>query len=128
MSGTIVRFIDPASFVFIVLTVGLFITATGMWPDLKRGFKATFSKVLIYTKSELRKSEIALKMTMTILFLAGLLATLVGTVAVFANDVEDNFLKYMSVALLTTLYSWIINMMLLPIYFKLKSLIIDAED
>lgn len=126
-TGSIASYIDPASLIFLIGISGVLLLASGLWQDFRRALRAAFSKQNIYTPLELKNSVLAVRLTLALLFFTGIFASLMGIVALLAMNEQEKFLPYMSVALLTTLYSWVIILMLLPIQYKLKALIMDEE-
>lgn len=130
-TGRIATFIDPASAIFVFITTAALLGASGLWKDFRRAFKASFSKVLIYNAVEIRRSITAVKLTMWLLFSSGLFATIIGLVGMFSHVYKEvipsRVFAGISVSLLTTVYSGVVILILFPILFKLKALLIDLE-
>jgi len=123
--------IDPPSILIVILIPLALIVISGLWRDLKRAFKIILSKENIYTRSELKKSEVAIKAFQTYVCLSGIFGTLVGMVTVLSIlDDMDKLLPSISVSMLTLFYSLFIVILLMPIKYRIQSLIVevDGED
>lgn len=129
--GSLPSFIDPASLIFILLITLPLLASTGLLKDFRRGIKAAFLNKSIYTLQELKRSEMAIKLCMVLLIVSGIFATIIGGISMInhmGNElIPTKLFAGLSVASLTTVYSTFLILLLVPILYKVKVLIIDEE-
>lgn len=128
--SSIFIFLDiPSILIVIFLSLSL-LHVSGLFNDFRRALKImTLKENNFYSISELKRSELAVNAFKKLVFLSGIFATLIGIVAVLAlSDQGMDLLKSASVAMLTTLYSLIIIIMITPIENKIKGYIIDLNS
>lgn len=104
------------------------IMASGLWGDLIKGFKLMQVTVNPYSVIELKRIVIALRLTMKMLLISGVIGTFVGGLGML-QSVKDVtlFPPYFSVALLTTFYALLFIVFLLPIEAKVRAIMTTLE-
>jgi flagellar motor component MotA len=117
-------FIDlPSLMIILVFSISM-LMASGLLPDLMRGFKLMGKKVNTYSSLELKKTEIAAGLMIKLLLLSGLLGSLIGSIAMLAGLSDISLLgKNLAVALLTLLYALLLVFILLPVRAKVRAVI-----
>lgn len=122
-------FIDlPSLLIIIGLTLPL-IVASGLFNDFVRGFVIMTQQANKFTPIELKRSLEAVKLAIIGILLSGILGTLVGFVAICHNAInQDSLLTSLGIASLSSLYSLVLVMMLLPMLSRIKSLIYTLEQ
>jgi flagellar motor component MotA len=102
--------------------------ASGLFSDFLRGFKIMGKKINEYTRLELEKTDIALKLAIKLLLLSGVLGTMIGFIAMLAQVSDMTLLpKNLAVALLALVYSVMLVFILLPVKAKVKAIIKTVE-
>jgi flagellar motor component MotA len=85
-------------------------------------------KINEYTRLELEKTDIALKLAIKLLLLSGVLGTMIGFIAMLAQVSDMTLLpKNLAVALLALVYSVMLVFILLPVKAKVKAIIKTVE-
>lgn len=122
-------FLDlPSLIVVFTLSLSL-LFVSGLWRDFRRALKISVSKDNFYNIHELKRAELSVRLTQRLLFASGAFASLLGLIAMFALlDDTASFLPAVSVALLTLFYSLIFILLLFPINYRIKAIILDKEN
>lgn len=121
------NFIDSISFCFVVIPCVLIIISTGYWKGFIRAFICIFDQKKV-TKEQIKESAKAVKLVcISSLIFGGLgiIISLVNALRSFdlrASQIGADIGADVSVALITIFYAFIINAILVPLYFKLKIL------
>ncbi|MCH4889112.1 hypothetical protein EZV73_16065 [Acidaminobacter sp. JC074] len=101
---------------------------TGLWRDFKRSVRIMFIKKNPYNLHELYRAKLSVTAFQALLLTSGLYGTVLGLIALLQGNQRPNiFLPSVSVSLITLFYSLTAIIILMPIRFKIKSLIIDLE-
>jgi flagellar motor component MotA len=122
--GSPACFIDLPSIVVILVLSFSMLLASGLLPDLLRGFKIMGKKENTCTVLELQKTEIAVGMTIKLLLLSGFLGFLIGLVAMLATLGDTSLIgRNLAITMLTMLYAMLIILILLPVQARVKAII-----
>lgn len=121
-------FIDLPSIIVILVLSFSMLLASGLLPDLFRGFKVMGRKENIFTALELHKTEIAVGLTIKLLLLSGFLGFMIGLVGMLSSLSDLSLIgKNLAVAMLTLLYALLLIFILLPVKAKVKAIIQTLE-
>lgn len=122
-------FVDPASFVVILAVTVPILLASGLLPDLGKGFRLMGSRTNPFSLIELKRIRQALRLTFRTLLMSGCLGTLVGLVALLsALDKPERFGPAIAVAILTFLYALVFSFLLLPISARVNTMIDTLQE
>ncbi len=127
--GGLTAMLDVPSLVIPILMVAVIIGAAGLSKDFLRGLKSAVSKENIYTVKELKRTRLSLKLALWTLLLSGLGTTLIGWVALlsFISD-PANLNSAFSVSMISFTYSIFMMILLLPVDFKIRCIILELEE
>jgi len=127
--GGIFYLFDIPSFIVVFgISIPLF-GITGLWNDFRRAIKIAYSKENLYEIYELKKSLLAIKAFQVLLIFSGLYGTIIGFIGILQGDYRpNNFLPLISVSLITLFYSITAILLMIPISYRIKSLILDKEE
>lgn len=122
-AGSIIWYLDTPSLLLIVALMLILLFMSGLTKDFFRGITLFFGKNKEISLEELNRTLAAFKLVLIALPMGGLAATLIAFVAIIGNLNDVSKLgPSMAVAILTLLYSVIIELLLLPIASKLWAL------
>jgi len=129
VSGSPAAFVDLPSIIIILAFCIPMLMASGLTSDLLRGFKLMGQKVNIWSLLELKKTDTALKLTVRLLLLSGILGSLTGVIGLVSNlSSIDRLGPNLAVALLTLFYSILLILMLIPVQARVKAMIITVDE
>lgn len=124
VSGNIIWYLDIPSLILVVVLTLILLFMCGMTKDFFRGIAVFFGKTREIENNEYNRMLAAYKLVLIALPTGGTLMTLMAVVAILAN-IFAKVMDYsalgpsMAVAILTLLYSLILEVLLLPIAAKL---------
>ena len=119
--GSFLMFLDLPSLFFIVAIEMLALMVTGLGKDFINAIRL-FLHGNSAESEKVHRAAIAVKTVMLIAILVGVIETIVGFMLIFYHMSDPAGIgPSMSVAWLSTLYSLLIVLLLLPVYAKLKS-------
>lgn len=122
-AGNIIWYFDMPSLFLIAVLMLILLFMCGLSKDFFRGIVFFFGKNKEMEEEELRRTLVAFKLVLIALPIGGLVASLIAAVAILGKLSDPSALgPYVAVAILTLLYSLIIEVLLLPIAAKLWSL------
>ena len=118
------NFIDLISFGFIVVPCILMLIGTGCWKGFIKAF-VYISGRKEYNKKEMKESAQAVKLVCISSLIFGVLGVAISVINILhCMDLDfglSNIGPDISVAFISVFYAAIINAVLVPLYFKLKS-------
>ena len=122
-AGNIIWYLDTPSLLLITILMFILLFMCGLTKDFFRGVAFFFRKKGELTFEELSRTLAAFKLVLIALPLGGFVASLIAFVAILGKlDDVSKLGPSMAVAILTLLYSVIIELLLLPIASKLWAL------
>jgi flagellar motor component MotA len=126
---TIFNVLDiPSLFILLIITVPMLL-ASGLFPDLKRAFKAITVKKPDFTKLELQRALEAVRLTVKLITFSGIFGFLIGLMNILRHLSEPQYLgPNLSVALICVLYSIFAGFIFMPISAKLKVMIFSRDE
>ncbi len=122
-AGNIMWFLDFPSLVLIAVLMWILLFMCGLTKDFCRGISLFFKKDKTVEREELERTLVAFKLVLIALPIGGLVASLIALVAIIGLLDNPALLgPNLAVAILTLLYSLIIELLLLPVAAKLWTL------
>ncbi len=119
-AGNIVWYYDLPSLVLILILLFILLYMCGLTKDFGRGFVLFFGRNKEVEKEELMRTQAAFKLVLIALPIEGMVASLIAFIAILGKLNDPATLgPYMAVAILTMLYSLIIEILLLPVAARL---------
>lgn len=119
-AGDIMWYFDMPSLVLIVVLMLILLFMCGLTKDFLRGVAFFFRKNKEMEETELKRTLAAFKLVLTALPIDGLIASLIAAITILGKLNDTTALgPYMVVAILTLLYSLVIEILLLPVAAKL---------
>jgi flagellar motor component MotA len=118
----------PSLFIVLIITIPMLL-ASGLFPDLKRAFKAITVKKVYFTKLELQKALEAVRLTVKLITFSGIFGFLIGLINILKHLSEPKYLgPNLSVALICLLYSIFAGFIFMPISAKLKVMLFSLDE
>lgn len=119
-AGNIIWYLDSPSLVLITALMFILLFMSGLTKDFFKGIAFFFGKNKEITAEELRRTLAAFKLVLIGLPIGGVVASLIAFVAILGkiNDIST-LGPNMAVAILTILYSLILEVLLIPMAAKL---------
>ena len=119
-AGNIIWYLDSPSLVLITVLMLILLFMSGLTKDFFKGITFFFGKNKEISLEELRRTLAAFKLVLIGLPIGGVVASLIAFVAILGkiNDIST-LGPNMAVAVLTLLYSLVIELLLLPVAAKL---------
>lgn len=126
---TIFNVLDiPSLFILLIITIPMLL-ASGLFPDLKRAFKAITVKKPDFTKLELQRALEAVRLTVKLITFSGIFGFLIGLMNILRHLSEPKYLgPNLSVALICVIYSIFAGFIFMPISAKLKVMIFSRDE
>lgn len=122
-AGNIIYFYDIPSLILIVVLLLILLFMCGLTKDFFRGIGFFFGKNKQMDECELRRTLAAFKLVLIALPLDGLVSSSIAIVAILGLLTDKTALgPNLAVAILTVLYSLVLELLLLPIAAKLWSM------
>lgn len=119
-AGNLEWYLDCPTIIIIVVITFIVLLMSGLAKDFVTSFLIAFGMKQLVEKSELRKALAAQKLVITVVPMIGIIATIVGVISIFGQLTDMKIIvTNLSVAMLSILYSFIIDLLLLPIAAKL---------
>lgn len=129
VSGTPAAFVDLPSIIAILAFCVPMLMASGLLPDFLRGFRIMGQKVNTWSLLELKKTDIALKLTTRLLLLSGILGSIIGIIGIASSLGSMSKLgPNLAVALLTLFYSILFSLILMPVQARVKAIMITLDE
>lgn len=123
-AGNIVWYFDMPSLVLIIVLLLILLFMCGLTKDFLRGIAFFFGKNKEMEEHQLRRTLAAFKLVLIALPIDGLIASLIAIVTILGKLNDMSALgPYVAVAVLTLLYSLVLEILLLPIGAKLWVLV-----
>jgi flagellar motor component MotA len=126
---TIFNVLDiPSLFILLIITIPMLL-ASGLFPDLKRAFKAITVKKPDFTKLELQRALEAVRLTVKLITFSGIFGFLIGLMNILRHLSEPKYLgPNLSVALICVIYSIFAGFIFMPISAKLKVMLFSLDE
>lgn len=119
-AGNIIWYYDMPSLVLIVVLMLILLFMCGLTKDFLRGVAFFFRKNKEMEETELKRTLAAFKLVLIALPIDGLIASLIATVTILGKVNDMSMLgPHAAVAVLTLLYSLVLEVLLLPIAAKM---------
>ena len=119
-AGNIIWYYDMPSLVLIVVLMLILLFMCGLTKDFLRGVAFFFRKNKEMEETELKRTLAAFKLVLIALPIDGLMASLIATVTILGKVNDMSMLgPHAAVAVLTLLYSLVLEVLLLPIAAKM---------
>ncbi|MBM7685988.1 MotA/TolQ/ExbB proton channel family protein [Defluviitalea raffinosedens] len=124
LSGSLALFIDFPSILIILAFSIPMLMASGLFADFIRAFKIMGKKINVWSRIELNRTEISLRLAIKLVLLSGSLGTIIGMIALLSNISDKAQIgRNLAVSILSIFYSILIIFLLLPLQAKVKSMI-----
>lgn len=129
ISGAPAAFVDLPSIIVILAFCIPMLMASGLLPDLLRGFRLMGQKVNTLSLLELKKAAIALRLAERLLLLSGILGSIIGIIGL-ASSLKDmsSLGPNLAVALLALFYSILLIIVLMPVQARVKAIINTMDE
>ncbi len=122
-AGNILWYYDMPSLILITVLLLILLFMCGLTKDFFKGIAFFFGKNKEMEEAELCRSRAALKLVLIALPIDGLVASLIAIVAIIGKLTDPSALgPNIAVAILTLLYSLVLEVLLLPVAAKLWAL------
>lgn len=122
-AGNIIWYFNMPSLVLLAILMWILLFMCGLTKDFFRGIGLFFGKDKTVEKEELSRILVAFKLVLTALPIGGMVASLIAFIAILGKVNDPATLgPHVAVAILTILYSLIIEVLLLPVAAKLWTL------
>ena len=123
--GGFYSFIDAISLLIIVAISLLVLTISGSTKDFFYSFVLYVSNNPTISKEKIQHCLLSVKLMLITILLAGAFSTMIGIIATLAAKVPSEVLGVnIAVACLSLLYSFILDIFLLPVWKKLQTILI----
>ena len=118
-------FLDAVSLLVILAVSLLVLTLSGSTKDFFYSFSLYFSNNSAVSKEKVQHCLLSVKLMLITILLAGAFSTMVGVTATLSARLEPEILGVnLAVASLSLLYSFILDIFLLPVWKKLHTMLI----
>lgn len=119
-------FLDIPSLVLLLLMMVPIVLAAGLWKDFVKSFQIVFKKAGEIPLVQLKRSYEAVSLSMKCLLYSGVFLSVIGGIQILRllSDVETLGVSLLT-ALLASLYALCLNIILLPLKYKIKAMIIE---
>ena len=124
------NFIDMPTFIYVTIITILLLVLAGKFKDFIKAFPLAIKKGSISNSLQMRKSVLAVKTSMIAINLTGLLSFFIAFVISLKEcrwgEIEtEGLLFWTAIALLNIVYALVVTLVLLPIYIRLKSKLVE---
>lgn len=124
LGGAPASFVDMPSIIVILVLSFSMLLASGLLPDLVRGFKIMGRRENTYSSLELRKTDIAVGLSIKLLLLSGFVGFMIGLIGILAAVGDPALLgRNLAVAMVTLFYALLLIVILLPVRAKVRAII-----
>ena len=119
-------FLDAVSLLVVLAVSLLVLTLSGSTKDFFYSFSLYFSNNSAVSKEKVQHCLLSVKLMLITILLAGAFSTMVGVTATLSARLEPKILGVnLAVASLSLLYSFILDIFLLPVWKKLHTMLIE---
>jgi len=128
-NGGLMVVLDIPSILLLLGLVLSLLAASGLMKDFLRVFRVVKGKTSVFTRTELEKSLLAVRLTMKLLLGTGVFGTMTGAIFIFAQVSEISSMpKALSVSGIILLYAILLWLILLPLQSHLESRLLELDD
>jgi len=128
-NGGLMVVLDIPSILLLLGLVLSLLAASGLMKDFLRVFRVVKGKTSVFTRTELEKSLLAVRLTMKLLLGSGVFGTMTGAIFIFAQVSEISSMpKALSVSGIILLYAILLWLILLPLQSHLESRLLEPDD
>jgi len=128
-NGGLMVVLDIPSILLLLGLVLSLLAASGLMKDFLRVFRVVKGKTSVFTRTELEKSLLAVRLTMKLLLGSGVFGTMTGAIFIFAQVSEIfSMPKALSVSGIILLYAILLWLILLPLQSHLESRLLEPDD
>jgi flagellar motor component MotA len=118
----------PSLLIILLITIPMLL-ASGLFPDLRRAFRAIMDKKVSYSSLELQKSLEAVKLTVRLIVFSGIFGSLTGLINVLKYLSDPQALgPNLSVLLICTVYALFGSFLFMPISARLKVMLLSLNE
>ncbi len=127
-TSSLLLFVDIPSLILILGFTIPILMASGVLGDFVKSFKVMTVRENTASVFELKRMLLANALAMAMFILSGILGTLIGAVSIM-NYAEAgvNLLPSVAISLITTLYGFVLMILLIPIRVKIKAILLSLE-
>lgn len=127
-NGGLMMVLDIPSIILLLGLVLSLLAASGLMKDFLRVFRVVKGKNASFTTTELKKSLLAIRLTLKLLLGSGVFGTLTGAIFILAQAKDiSNIPAAFSVSGIILLYAILLWLILLPLKSNLEARLLDAE-
>lgn len=121
-AGSIVWFLDTPSLLLLIGFMVLLLYMSGLIKDFGKGIAFFFFKKQTLKQEEVMRVKAAMKLVLTALPIVGIVIFLISMIGIIGNLKDVSMIgPNLAVAILTLLYSFVFEMLLLPVAAKIWS-------
>lgn len=125
------NFIDMPTVIYMTGISVMIIVVAGMLKDFVKAFPLSLKKDIAEDKQQIQRAMLAVKTAIFGVNMSGIVMFMIGLVTLFKvwSDMEaslDVFLINIAVAMISIVYAFVLTLILIPIYMRLKAKLIEA--
>ena len=125
------NFIDMPTIIYMTGISVMIIVVAGMLKDFVKAFPLSLKKDIAEDKQEIQRAMLAVKTAIFGVNMSGLVMFMIGSVNLFKvwSGIEaslDVLLINIAVAMISIVYAFVLTLILIPIYMRLKAKLIEA--
>lgn len=127
-TSSLLLFVDIPSLILILGFTIPILMASGVLGDFVKSFKVMTSRENKASVYELKRMLLANALAMAMFLISGILGTLIGGVSIMHYaEAGVNLLPSVAISLVTTLYGFVLMILLIPIRVKIKAILLSLE-
>lgn len=127
-TSSLVLFVDIPSLILIMGFTIPILMASGVLGDFVKSFKVMTNRENTASVFELKRMLLANALAMAMFLVSGILGTLIGGVSIMNYaEASVNLLPSVAISLITTLYGFVLMILLIPIRVKIKAILLSLE-
>jgi transcriptional regulator with XRE-family HTH domain len=125
------NFIDMPTIIYMTGISVMIIAVAGMLKDFVKAFPLSLKKDIAEDKQQIQRAMLAVKTAIFGVNMSGIVMFMIGLVTLFKvwSGIEDSldvFLINIAVAMISIVYAFVLTLILIPIYMRLKAKLIEA--
>ena len=123
------NFVDVPTFTYMLVAVTIALAVAGCLKDFVKAFSIVLKKETVANSFQIQRSVLAVKTTILCTNIVGVLSFVIGAVVSLqawqGTYDKESLTIWLAVALLSVVYALIVTLILLPIYIRLKTKLIE---
>ena len=119
-------FIDGPSILYVLIMTVIVLIISGNWKDFRKAFPLAMKKIASTEIRQVKKSLLAVKTAMVTINAVGVMAFVIGIVIICGKLTDLATLgPNLVVAMLSVMYGLVVTLLLIPIYTRLKTKLVE---